>query len=203
MNKVIVDVSVSIDGYIAGPNDTIGTLHDWMFVGDRPGKDMLAAALARVGAVVMGRRTFDMVDSPEGWKTPDGTPLTAPVFVLVREARPSVGRGATPFHFVADGIGSAVAQAKAASGGRDVSLMGACIIQQALNAGLLDELVLHVVPVLFGGGIRLFDNIEPGAAGFEQLDVEALGGVTHVHYRVGPAEPAGDKATGGKHAHPA
>jgi len=161
MDQVILDVSMSLDGFIAGPNDKIEPLHDWLFKDPSPaGQALLEEALDATGAVVMGRRTFDLVDGPDGWTAPDGTAFALPVFVLTTEVREPVTKGVTSFTFVNDGIRSAVTMARSAAGGKDVAVMGANTTQQALQAGLLDELTIHLVPVLLGAGIRLFGDLD-------------------------------------------
>ncbi len=161
MDKVILDVSMSLDGFIAGPNNEIEPLHDWLFKDPSPaGQALLKDALAGTGAVVMGRLTFDLVDGPDGWTAPDGSMFALPVFVLTSEAREPVTKGVTSFSFVTDGIQRATTLARAAAGGKDVAVMGANTTQQALRAGLLDELSIHLVPVLLGAGIRLFGDLD-------------------------------------------
>ncbi len=153
---------MSLDGCIAGPNDSReqplgdgGTrLHDWMSTTTQ--EMMQGGTPATIGAIVTGRRTYDLVD---GW---GGSHRIAgvPVFVLTHDVPATVPQGATPFAFVTDGIESALKQAKAAAGDKQVYVMGsASIAQQCVQAGLLDEIQLHLVPMLLGGGIRLFDHI--------------------------------------------
>jgi dihydrofolate reductase len=130
----------------------------------------------------MGRRMFD--EGEVGW--PDPPPFRAPVFVLTHHARePWVRQGGTTFTFVTDGIESAVGQAKEAAGDEDVRIAGgANAIQQAIEAGLVDELQIHLAPVLLGGGIRLFDRIDPKHAELEIMRVIESPNVTHLGYRV-------------------
>lgn len=202
MAKVFVDITTSLDGFVAGPNDgpeqPLGAggerLHEWVYglaswrephglAGGEVNRDseILGEAFARTGAVVLGKRMFENAD---GWG--DEPPFHVPVFVLTHEARePLAKKGGTTFTFVADGIESALEQAKEAAGDKDVSLAGgANTIQQYLSAGLVDEMQIHVAPLLLGGGIRLFDNL-----GAEQLEVEGTRvvespAVTHLRFRV-------------------
>jgi len=161
MGQVILDVSMSLEGFIAGPNDQIEPLHDWLFDDSSPaGRALLVEALEGTGAVVMGRRTFDIVDGPDGWIAPDGTGFALPVFVLTSEVREPVTKGLTSFSFVNDGIAAAHRLAVSAASAKDVAVMGANTTQQALRAGLLDELSIHLVPVLLGSGIRLFGDLD-------------------------------------------
>jgi dihydrofolate reductase len=189
MTRLISDISMSLDGFVAGPNPTLEQplgergerLHEWVFRleswrephglpgGERgPDDEVVAETLRATGAVVMGRRMFSGGEGPweddpnaDGWWG-DDPPFHVPVFVLTHHARETVEKqGGTSFTFVTDGIEAALEQARAAAGGKDVHLAGgASVIQQFLNAGLLDELQVHVVPVLLGGGTRLFDGLD-------------------------------------------
>jgi dihydrofolate reductase len=207
-------VSISLDGFIAGPNpsteDPLGeggmALHEWLFrlaawrePHGREGGEANASsvvfeeALDNVGATVMGRNMFGGGPGPwgeNGWQGwwGDEPPFHVPVFVLTHHERePLEMKGGTTFVFVTDGIESALEQAFDAAGGKDVSLGGgADVARQYLTAGLLDELQLNVVPVLLGAGTRLFDE-STAAAGIEpeQVRVVEAPGVTHLRYRVG------------------
>jgi dihydrofolate reductase len=205
-------ISVSADGFIAGPNpseaDPLGEggeqLHEWVFKlaawrepHGREGGEVNAStavveeALDNVGATVMGREMFGGGPGPwgedpwEGWWGND-PPFHTPVFVLTHHERePLEKQGGTSFIFVTDGIESALEQAKAAAGGKDVSLGGgADVAQQYLAAGLIDELDLNVVPVLLSGGRRLFDNLAGSNIALEQVRAIEAPGVTHIKYRV-------------------
>lgn len=216
MSLVVLDITMSLDGFVAGPDQgpdqPIGRdgtrLHEWVYglatframTGEGGGihnadDEILAATLARPGAVVMGRGMFgggpgpwgspEWGDAPwQGWWGPE-PPYHAPVFVLTHHARePLEMQGGTTFTFVTDGIASAIEQAKAASGERDVSLAGgAKTASQALAAGLLDELHIHVVPILLGGGARLFQGDHEPIA-LEKTAAIDSPGVTHLRYRV-------------------
>lgn len=165
MGKIVLAFSMSLDGFIAGPDvsdaEPMGRngerLHDWMFK-DHPdrAKDeaVVKQRFADTGAVVLGKRTFDLGVSQ--W---NDTPYPAPSFVLTHENRESLPMTSASFTFVNDGIESAVSQAQEAAGDRDVVVMGADTAQQVIKAGLADELFVTLVPVLLGGGTRLFDNI--------------------------------------------
>ncbi|NJP49603.1 dihydrofolate reductase family protein [Streptomyces sp. SBST2-5] len=202
--KVVCDITVSVDGYSAGHNQTEerpfgddggdGTgaaLHAWMF--DTP--DENRAELARMGsarAFVMGRNMFGPVRGEwdrtwNGWWG-DNPPFHAPVFVLTHHARePQPMKGGTTFHFVTDGIESALEQARAAAGDGDVAIQGgATTVNQYLAAGLIDELRLHIAPLTLGGGTRLFEGVPPLA--LEQAGSRTASQVTHVTYRL----PRGD-----------
>ena len=202
-------ISVSLDGFVAGPNQSIEhplgeggeRLHDWALKtaawreshgyedGEHgPDSDVIAAAVAGIGAYVMGRRMFGGGEGPwdETWKGwwGDEPPFHVPVFVLTHHARaPLEMQGGTTFHFVTDGIEAALEQARAAAGTGDVMVAGgASAIRQYLAAGLLEELQLHIVPVLLGGGERLLDAA--GRPRLEPTEVVGSPAVTHITYRV-------------------
>jgi dihydrofolate reductase len=197
---VTAELSISIDGYSAGPNQTEerpfgddggdgwgNRLHAWMF--DSPDENRAEVdRIKAVGAFVMGRNMFGPVRGP--WDRPwngwwgDDPPFHAPVFVLTHHARdPQPMEGGTTYAFVTDGIEAALARARAAAGNGEVSVYGgATTINQYLAAGLIDELRLHIVPMTLGAGTRLFDGV--GALRLEQTQARAAGAVTHVTYRV-------------------
>jgi dihydrofolate reductase len=208
--KLRFQISVSLDGFIAGPDpseeDPLGKggmqLHEWAFKlaawrepHGREGGEVNAStaimeeALSNVGATVMGRKMFGGDPGPwgedpwDGWWG-DDPPFHTPVFVLTHHERePLEKQGGTNFTFVTDGIESALEQAKQAAGGKDVSLGGgADVAQQYLAAGLIDVLELNVVPVLLGSGTRLFDNLGGADLGFEQVRAIEAPGVTHLKY---------------------
>lgn len=212
MAKLRFQISISLDGFVAGPNpseeEPLGEggeqLHEWVIKlaawrgpHGREGGEVNAStpvmdeALENVGATVMGRNMFGGGPGPwgerpwEGWWGEE-PPFHTPVFVLTHHERePLEKQGGTTFTFVTDGIESALAQAKQAAGGKDVSLGGgADVAQQYLAAGLIDELDLNVVPILLGGGTRLFDNLAGTDLNLEQLRVIEAPGVTHIKYRV-------------------
>lgn len=187
MGKVVLAFSISLDGYIAGPDisaaDAMGRggerLHEWMFAAemDQIDREMVQETREAVGAVVLGRRTFDL-----GLQHWEDTPFPVPSFVLTHQARPPLPMKSASFTFVTDGAESAVRQAKAAAGGKDVVVMGAGAAQSVLNAGLADALNLQLVPVLLGGGTRLFDNL--GANHIELRRTRLIGSpaVTHLGF---------------------
>ena len=207
MTKVTCQISVSLDGYVAGPDQSLEQplgaggeeLHDWLVPlkafreshGQEGGEvnastPFAVGILAGAGATIMGRNMFGGGPGPwdESWKGwwGDDPPYHNPVFVLTHHPREAVEMdGGTTYHFVTDGIESALEQAQAAAGGKDVSLAGgASVAQQYLAAGLLDELVVSVVPNLLGGGARLFENL--GDARLEQVESVEAPGVTHIRY---------------------
>ncbi|MFK4729905.1 dihydrofolate reductase family protein [Agromyces mediolanus] len=199
---VFFSVSVSLDGYLApdSPDELMGRqwmqLQQWVFrqkhfrenlklgTGGEEGRDneIVRDTFERTGASVMGRRMFDAGE--EMW--PADPPFHTPVFVVTHSPRePWVRDGGTTFFFVTDGVESAVAQARAAAGPRDVRVAGgADVIVQALNAGLVDEFHLAVSPVFFGTGVRLFDRIDAAGVGVEQIGVEPSPHTTHLRYAV-------------------
>lgn len=203
MSKVVLELSISLDGFIAGPNDNpdngLGdggeALFKWYSSGDTdfplPGTDMvfkisrasaefLRPSWLNIGASVVGRRTFDIA---HGWGGNPPGGADAPHFVVTHTVPQEWVKPGSPFTFVTDGVESAVLQAKEAAGGKNVDIIGASIAQQCLQAGLLDEIQVDVAPVLLGGGVRLFDHLG-GPIELEKLAVVDGVDVTHLRYRV-------------------
>jgi dihydrofolate reductase len=202
MGKVVLDITTSLDGFVAGPNDgpelPLGEggerLHEWAYElaswrephglagGEtNSSSEVLEESLRAAGATIVGRRMFD---NANGWG--DNPPFHMPVFVLTHTAREEMAKeGGTTFTFVTDGIESAVEQAKAAAAEKNVSVGGgANTAQQCLRAGLLDEMQIHLAPLLLGGGLRLFDQIDAEQIQLEATRVIESPGVTHLRYRV-------------------
>jgi dihydrofolate reductase len=212
-----LNITMSLDGFVAGPNQTLEEplgvggegLHEWITAlaswreqhgheGGEAGADdeLVRETQERTGAFVMGRRMFSSGEGPweddpkaGGWWG-DDPPFGAPVFVVTHHAREPLELGTTTYRFV-DGIEEAIRQAREAAGDRDVQVAGGgSVAQQALNGGLLDELQIHVAPLLLGGGVRLFDAARPDV-GVEVARVVASEGVTHLIYRVRDRMPKG------------
>jgi dihydrofolate reductase len=209
VGRVTGQMSISLDGFVAGPDqsvdDPIGVgglrLHEWVFAtdswrgqhgiegGERTADSAIVEdAVQGIGAYIMGRKMFGGGGGPwddawTGWWG-DDPPYHVPVFVLTHHAREQlIMHGGTSFTFVTDGIESALQQARAAAGDQDVAIAGgASAVQQYLGAGLLDELFLHVVPVLLGAGERLLENV--GDPTLLPVEVVASPTVTHIRYRV-------------------
>jgi dihydrofolate reductase len=202
MSKVFVDVGVSLDGYLAGPDrgpanpmgGASGALHRWFWeerafrehLGlpggvEGPGGPIIRHTFDRIGANVMGRNMFD--EGEAAW--PEKAPFGCPVFVLTHRPRePWVRPGGTTFHFVTDGFDSALAKARAVAGGKDVRISGGAeVVCEALKAGVVEEMIIHVAPVILGEGLRLFDGVGPGEVGLEQVASSATPGVTHITYQ--------------------
>ncbi|MGB3442723.1 MAG: dihydrofolate reductase family protein [Actinophytocola sp.] len=189
MSIVICDMSMSLDGYVTGPNDSrenpfgdgAGSLHDWLFTDPTAEeKAFLQEALDTCGAVVMGRRSFDKNEGDGGWG--DGGPAgDTPVFVVTHNAPTKTYPPV--YRFVTDGVRSAIEQAKEAAGDKSVGLHGATVMQQGLPLGLVDEIHVHVVPLLIGGGTRLFDTL-PSAIRLERIGAIPTPAATHLRFRV-------------------
>jgi len=200
MTSVLTALSTSLDGFIAGADDSpkqpLGVggerLFAWLFDGDTPSQfnpmfkmSAVSAAffdegVARVGAAITGRRTYDVSEAWDGSGPMPGIPL----FVVTHHVPESVPPGDPPYTFVTEGIERAVTEARTAAAGKDVFLQGASIVQQCLRAGLMDELVISLVPVVLGRGVRLLDSLEPGSVALDLVRVVDAPGVTHLHYRV-------------------
>lgn len=208
MSKVIFDMAVSIDGYTAGadpgPANPLGdngtSLHTWMYpqkaflsqMGMTGGEDgeenkLVEEVFARTGAYIMGKRMFEEgeVHWPEDLYKAD-------VYVLTHEARePWKQKGSTTFYFINDGISSALAKAKQSAKGKDIRIQGgANVVRQFLNAGLIDECIIHVSPVVLGSGTRLFDELDKNAFRLEILETITSRLVTHTRYKVLPVTTA-------------
>jgi dihydrofolate reductase len=200
--NVFFSVSMSLDGFIAPASlgELMGRqwmeLQRWIFPtrffrenlalgkGGEEGRDndIAQATFERTGASIMGKRMFDAGE--QMW--PDDPPFHTPVFVVTHETRDPWERpGGTTFHFVNDGTESALRQARAAAGDRDVKIAGGgATILEYVNAGLIDEFTIALSPVLFGAGIRLFENVDAGSVALEQVRSEASQRVTHLTYAV-------------------
>jgi dihydrofolate reductase len=209
MAKVIAGITMSLDGYITGPNDRLGAglgddgerLHDWVFGGpwtyESPrgspagvDQDYLDDVFASGGAWIVGRTMHDVVD---GWGEDPG--FGVPVFVVTHRSRETVVKGDTSFAFITDGIAVALESAKAVAAGKNVIVMGgADLLRQYLAAGLVDEFTLTIAPVLLGAGKRLFDEIPRTDIGFERIAVIESPFATHLRFRV----HLGDKSFGGE-----
>ena len=194
MSKVIFNMSMSLDGFVGGPHGEVDQLFGWYFGGDTdfpfPGSDMvfrvsrasaglLQKAAETVGAMVTGRRNFDHSHAWGGHP-----PLGVQHFVVTHAPAAEWVKPGSPFTFVTDGVASAIAQAQQHAGDKDVAISTASIMQQALAAGLLDEIHIDLVPVLLGMGIRLFENLGTAPIKLEQTRTVESMGVTHLTYRV-------------------
>jgi dihydrofolate reductase len=213
VGALIVDITMSLDGYVAGPNATLEeplgeggeALHEWIYglaswreshgleggVTGGADDDLLREALERSGATIMGRRMFSGGEGPweddpkaDAWWG-DEPPFHHSVFILTSHPREAEQKqGGTTFTFVTDGIESALAQAREAAGDKDVYVGGgANVVQQYLRAGLVDELQIHVAPLLLGGGVRLFADAE-SPTNLELDRVVDSPGATHLRYRL-------------------
>lgn len=201
MAKVVVDMTMSLDGFIAGPGD--GAEHplglrdgerifDWYFSGDQPNKysDFFKPAGSNqkivdemfegYGAIIYGRRTYDITHGWNGTHTINGIP----VFILTHEPPAQVPQGKSKITFVTDGIESAIEQAKKAAGNKDVSIGSASAARQGIRAGLVDEIYVHVAPVLLGDGVRLFEQLGDEQIKLHQVKLVEGPGVTHLKFRV-------------------
>ena len=211
MGKLRFEISISLDGYVAGPNQSeenpLGEggeqLHEWVFPlaawrephgreggGVTASSPLVEESRRGVGAGIMGRGMFGGGPGPwgedpwPGWWG-DDPPFHMPIFVLTHHEREPLTLGDTTFTFVTDGIESALEQAKAAAGVLDVHIGGGGdVARQYLSAGLIDQMQLNVVPVLLGGGTRLFEGGAGGGSELEQILVVEAPGVTHLRYRV-------------------
>lgn len=202
MGFVAIDHSMSLDGFITGPDpdpaNPLGTggerIFAWMM--DPAGmqadgtrlqsdayEEVIGSGIDGTGAVIMGKRMFEMIDGPEGWVAPNGFRFPWPVIVLTHEVRPAVTKGITRFTFVNDGPEAALAVAGALAGEKRIAVNGGETCQQFIRAGLVDEMTIHLVPVFLGGGVRLFDQLEAGPRAMTFAGGSQVGGVTHLSFR--------------------
>ncbi len=194
MGTVIANMSMSLDGFIADPSDEVGPLFDWYRAGpvttptaddrwsfqtDEASAEQLRELVSGVGALICGRRVFDLTN---GWG--GRHPVGCPVFVVTHSVPEGWPHADAPFTFVTDGAESAVAQAQAVAGDRIVAVATPSIAQQLLNAGLLDAIRVDLVPVLLGAGIPFFANLRDTPVMLEDPEVTEGLRVTHLHYRV-------------------
>ncbi len=202
MGEVKTGLTMSLDGFIAAPNDgpehPLGEggmrLFDWYSSGDteyvvpsggmsfmvsKQSAEMLREVFSSMGAIVTGRRTFDITN---GWG--GRHPLDVPVIVLTHDPPEGWDYEGSPFTFVTDGVESAVEKARAVAGGKDVAVGAASLAQQCLRAGLLDEVHVDLVPVLLGGGVRFFDDLGDEKIELERTELVEAPDVTHITYRV-------------------
>ncbi len=201
MGKVTFNMTMSLDGFVAGPNDGpengLGDggdrLFEWYFNGNTEvpisdgnmvlkvspqSAEIIKEAFARYGAGVWGRRTFDIA---RAW---GGHPPGSPCFIVTHTVPQEWVTEGSPFIFVTDGVESAIRQARETAGDKDVVICTPSILQQCLKAGLVDEICVDLAPVLLGGGVRLFDNLGTGPIELERTRVVEVPGVTHLIYRV-------------------
>jgi dihydrofolate reductase len=194
MGIVIGDISISVDGYVTGPDpgpeqglgrDGEG-IHAWVASDHPVDRAALDATMARTGAVIMGRNLFDIIDGPHGWSDDVGYGADLagrPPFFVVTSSEPESVRLSMDFTFVAGGVEPAVAQAREVAGEKNVIVMGgAQVVRSCLDAGLLDELWLHVSPEVYGAGTSLFEGV--GRHRLTQTTVEVSPTATHLTYAV-------------------
>jgi dihydrofolate reductase len=194
MSQIIADFTMSLDGFIAEPNDDIRRLFQWYSSGDTAfsvaGSDMafkvsqvsaelLRTEWAKIGAIVTGRRDFDVSKAWGGQAL-----MGVPMFIVTHHAPSEWVYENSPFTFVTDGVEGAIAQAREAAGDKVVGVSGSTITQQCLTLGLLDEIHINLVPLLLGGGIHLFKELGVGPIELETIKVVEGTGVTHIWFRV-------------------
>ena len=188
MSKVLLDMAISLDGFVGGPGGSDVGLYEWYFDPSEKSRPVIEELVETTGAIVLGRGAYGTGEDAEGW---DDTPYEVPHFVIThRPPAPAPGRP-VEFLFVTAGVAAAVDAAKEAAGDRYATIGGgADIARQALAAGLVDELQLHVVPILVGDGVRLFDRFDHGWQ-LSRLRVVDGPVVTHLRYRIdGPRSAA-------------
>lgn len=201
MSKVTFNITVSLDGFVAGPNNSLDNglgdggerLFRWYFNGDtevpisdgnmtlkvsKQSAEIMKEGMGAFGAGVWGRRTFDIA---RAW---GGHPPKSPAFIVTHTPPQEWVKEGSPFTFVTDGVESAIRQAKQAAGDKNVVICTASILQQCLSAGLVDEISIDVVPLLLGGGVRLFEALGMRPIELERIRVVDAPNVTHMAFRV-------------------
>jgi dihydrofolate reductase len=193
MGKVTFNMTMSLDGFVAGPNDSVDALFTWYFNGDtevpisdgnmvlkvsKQSAELLNEAFSRYGAGVWGRRTFDFA---QAW---GGHPPGSPCFIVTHNVPQEWVKEGSPFTFVIDGVESAIRQAKEAAGDKDVVICTPSILQQCIKAGLVDEIYIDLAPILLGGGVSLFDHLGIGPINLECIQTIQAPGITHLGFRV-------------------
>jgi dihydrofolate reductase len=201
MGKVTFDITMSLDGFVAGPNDGpengLGDggdgLFNWYFSGDtevvmsegvpplkvsKQSAELMKEAFSNYGAGVWGRKTFDIAHA---W---GGNPPGSPAFIVTHNVPQEWVKEGSPFTFITDGVESAIRRAKEAAGDKDVVICTSSILQQALKAGLVDEIHVDVAPILIGGGVSLFDHLGTGPINLECIQNVQTPHVTHLGFRV-------------------
>jgi dihydrofolate reductase len=194
MSKVTAEFTISLDGFIAGPNDEVDRIFRWYSSGDtdfqasstdpvfkisRASAELLRKEWGKLGAIVTGRRDFDVSKAWGG-----NSPLGVPIFIVTHNAPQEWVKEGSPFTFVTDGVESAIEKAKQVAGDKNVSVGGSTITQQCLKAKLLDEIQIDLVPILLGAGIRLFDDLGTEPIALESIGVIEGSGVTHLRFQV-------------------
>ncbi len=186
MGQVVLDMAMSLDGFIAGPGGEDAGLHDWFFPPEDGRNDadagVVEESIRTTGAILMGRRAYDLGEEVGGFA---GTPYRVPHFVLSHGHPEEILEDAPPFTFVSEGIEGAVAQARAAAGDRNVVVGGgADVARQAIAAGLVEEISIHLVPVILGGGPRLFGESGAGGIKLKRTATVESPFATHLTFRV-------------------
>ena len=184
MSKIVLDISTSLDGFVAGPNDELDQIHRWIFTDDPSGEPqrIFDDLVRSTGAVLLGRRTYDLSIKYGAF---DGTPFRVPHFVVTHNEPADRADVDVDFTFVTDGIESAVRQAREAAGERNVTLIGGGrTAQEAIRAGVIDEITLHVGSAVLGKGISLFDGLGAGSAELERTAITSTAEATHLTFTV-------------------
>ena len=190
---ITTEFTISLDGFIAGPNDDISNIFGWYTSGDtefsiegaptfrvsRSSAQFLQENWSKAGAIVTGRRDFDVSNAWGGKAL-----MNLPMFIVTHDPPEQWTSPGSPFTFVTDGVASAIEQAQAVASNKTISVGGTQIVQQCLQAGIIDEIILHQVPILLGVGIRLFDKLGPQPIKLEKLQVLDTPDVTHLRFRV-------------------
>jgi dihydrofolate reductase len=181
MSTVFLDMAVSLDGFISGPDGQDHGLHNWYFNPSEPSRKVIAELIESIGAMVVGRRAYNTGGEHES----ADDPYQMPHFIITHHIPERALKAGSKIQFVTDGVERALEQARAVAGKKDICIAGgANIAQQFLQAGLIDEIRIHLVPVLLGGGLRLFDHLNGQRIDLQPTRVIEATGVTHLRFRV-------------------
>jgi dihydrofolate reductase len=180
--NLLLDMAMSLDGFIAGPNDEDFGLHNYFFSPSGATQDVIEEGFKTTGTIIMGKRSYEVGAAQDGFAD---NPYQVPTFIITHQVPEKPARGAEGFIFVMDGIESALQQARAVTGDRNIVIGGGSnLAQQYLKAGLVDEIQIHLVPILLGEGIRLFDFTGGAPIQLERTRVIQGSGVTHLRFQV-------------------
>jgi dihydrofolate reductase len=179
MAKVVIHATITLDGYIAGPNDDMSWMSD--FFGPN---EVARRVVNMVGAILSGGRLFRSIEGELEKYLPYGGEVKAPVYILTHTPRDPITMAGVDFHFVTEGFESAIEQAKASAGDKNVMLFGSTMARLGLEAGVVDEIQLHLVPILLNDGVRLFDQIQARYIKLEKMEAVDSPKVTNLRYKV-------------------
>jgi dihydrofolate reductase len=181
MAIVLLDMAMSLDGFIAGTNDEYEGLHDWFFSPADEDRRVVEESIASTGVIIMGRRTFDQGVQMDGFVV---NPYKVPHFIISHRSYSRPVKGETKFIFISEGISNTLQEARSVAGEKNIVIAGgANIARQFLRLGLVDEIQLHIAPIIYGEGIPLFDDLPGKVTGLKKIQAVTSPDVLHVRYK--------------------